>query len=95
MVTKEPVWSEYDVGFNVTVKGKITVKGDKTTLTIDKISSGEESVKCDITFVIDESDKIPSAPTKFDRISDITEEDIEEWAEKIAEIGAPATSPIG
>ena len=94
-IKKASTSSYYDDSFETTVKGKISTKGDKTTLTVEKITAYDETIKCDITFVIDESDKIPSAPTKFDRISDITEEDIEEWAEKIAEIGAPATSPIG
>ena len=81
------------------IKGDWETKSGKTTITVDKIESVTygydkyynrieitNTIDCDIVFVIDQSDKIPSAPKDYKRISDITEEDIEDWVETFGNI---------
>ncbi len=80
----------------ITIKGDYITDGDTTTITVEKLTvryeSWEDSSEttytydADITIIIDEKDDIPAAPDKFDRISDITEEDIEKWFEKIQDL---------
>ncbi len=71
---------------NIKVTGDFISKFGKTTITVDKIISGEETIKCDIELVIDEKDKMPAPPKNYDRISDIKDEDVQEWIEKLDEI---------
>ncbi len=85
--------ANYDLT-SLVIKGDWVTKLGKSTVTIDKIQStrqgydehynfGEikETVDCEIVLIFDQSDKIPKAPKKYDRISDITEEDIKSWEE--------------
>ena len=72
------------------ITGELVSRFGKTTITVDKITAGETTIKCDVEIIIDEKDKIPAAPKKYDTISDIKDEDIEGWMEKIAELGAGA-----
>lgn len=72
------------------ITGELVSKFGKTTITVDKITAGDTVIKCDVELIIDEKDKIPAAPKKYDKISDIKDEDIEAWMEKIAELGAGA-----
>ncbi|MBO7250983.1 MAG: hypothetical protein J6V42_06895 [Clostridia bacterium] len=72
------------------ITGELVSKFGKTTITVDKITAGDTVIKCDVELIIDEKDKIPAAPKKYDKISDIKDEDIEAWMEKLAELGAGA-----
>ena len=72
------------------ITGELVSKFGKTTITVDKIVAGDTTIKCDVELIIDEKDKIPAAPKKYDTISDIKDEDIEAWMEKIAELSAGA-----
>lgn len=65
------------------IKGDIVTKGKTTTIDIAKIIVGEETVKTDISLIIKQKDKMPKFDDNFDRISDITEEDIEGWYESL------------
>lgn len=81
------------------LKGDWVTKFGKTTITVDKMQISSygyddnynwgtltETIDCEIVFVIDQSDKIPSAPKDYKRISDIADEDINGWQEKVEEI---------
>ena len=72
------------------ITGELVSKFGKTTITVDKITAGDTVIKCDVELIIDEKDKIPAAPKKYDKISDIKDEDIEAWMAKLAELGAGA-----
>ena len=76
----------------LTIKGDFIQKGDTTTITVTKLTSSysygdgtksTDSIKTDITIVIDEKDNMPDVPSDFDRISDITDKDIEKWIEDL------------
>ena len=84
---------------SLTIKGDWVTKSGKSTITVDKIESVTygydkyynwteitNTIDCEIVFVIDQSDKIPSAPKDYKRLSDITEEDIEDWVEAFGSI---------
>lgn len=77
-----------------TVKGNITTKGDKTTLTVDKITNkyvssyGYESeyvTKLGCEVILDTKDKMPSPIKKYNSLSDITEKNIDKWIDKLSE----------
>ena len=71
--------------------GTITSKFGKTTLTVENIAvtDSDTDVKtkyeADIVLVFDKSDKIPKADKDFDRISDYSQEDIEDIISRITE----------
>ncbi len=83
---------------NVKISGDFKSSFGKTTIEIDKFEydtsyvdyekypfeyiTETKRIDCDITIVLDQSDKIPSAPKKYDQISDIMEEDIEKWVSR-------------
>ena len=80
-------------------KGDWVTKFGKTTITANKMQVSDygydenynwgiltKTIDCEIVFIVDQSDKIPSAPKNYNRISDITDEDIEGWQERIEEI---------
>lgn len=73
-----------------TIKGGYVEDKDTTTFTVKKIVIGsgdsEYTYDADITIKIAEKDEIPAAPEDFDRISDITEENIEKWIENIGNL---------
>ena len=83
---------------DTTINGTIRSEGDRTTITLDKITytaptaNGNgvtvKEYKTDIQFVIREKDEIPAAPTSYNRISDITEEDIEAWIKKFEKLAS-------
>ena len=80
----------------ISIKGDYTEDGDATTINVSKFtvnsiygadgSKTSDTYKTDITIVIDENDKMPNIPSKFDRISDITDKDIERWLDEISKI---------
>ena len=73
----------------MTYSGKISTKNKETTITLDKITEDNEwygsssTIKTDLTIVIDQKDKMPSAPKNYDSIADIEVKDIEKWEEKL------------
>jgi hypothetical protein len=73
----------------MTYSGKISTKNKETTITLDKITEENEwydsssTIKTDLTIIIDQKDKMPSAPKNYDSIADIEEKDIEKWMEKL------------
>ncbi len=85
-------YEDYYSSSTGTVKGKISEKKGKTTLTVDKIiesyewedsfgygDSGEYIYELDCTIVIDSKDRMPSPKKNFKKIDEITEEDIEKF----------------
>ena len=77
---------EYELKVGETkYKGEISTKSKVTTITVDKIIeknySGSTTTNLDLKIVIDQKDKMPSAPKNFDTLADIKEEDIEKWNE--------------
>ena len=71
---------------DVVLKGDIETKGKTTTITLDKIIVNEETISTDITVIIKEKDKMPAPSDDFDRINDITEDDIETWVKNIKDL---------
>lgn len=79
----------YDYTSTVSVKGTLSEKNNKVIIAIDEIktvdeytsswygSTTETVVELDLKITIDGSDKMPKAPSKYKKISEITEEDIE------------------
>lgn len=90
------------------IRGDFTTSHDTTTITVNEMTEKYEAysemidgwteitktTEYDITIVIDEKDKMPSEPKDYDRISDITEEDIEGWYENLESILAKIPEPI-
>lgn len=77
------------------VEGQMATKGKTTTMTIEEVSlettseygsSYEQTYYVDCELVISTSDKMPEAPS-YEKISDITESDIEEIIENINNFG--------
>jgi hypothetical protein len=73
--------------------GEFKTEKNTTTVTIDKIVMYDEDgeiasyITTGIKIVISESDKAPSIPKDYTTIDNIKEKDIEEWVEKIDELG--------
>lgn len=67
------------------IQGEYQASFGETTLTIDKITLDDTTYKADITLIIDEKDKMPSAPDTYTSISDITDSDVEKWIERFEE----------
>lgn len=85
-VKVDRVKDKYELSYGeMKLSGKISTKSKATTITLDKVVDewSETTIKTDLTIVIDQSDKMPTMPKSYDRISDITEKDIEKWAEKL------------
>ena len=78
---------------DVAISGKYASKGDTTTFTIEEIKADywedddEYYVVLDVNIeiTIDEKDSMPSVG-KYKQISDITEDDVEEWSDDFYEI---------
>ena len=84
-----------DIPDTLRVEGEMSTKGDQTTIKLEKIIAysydydedsyesirSEKKIETDLKIVIDEKDKMPSIEKDFDRVSDITEEDIKKWME--------------
>lgn len=77
-----------------TAKGDFISKGNTTKITVDRVTIKEydywseryEEVKydCKISVEMDQNDKIPAVPKKYNTIADITEKDIEKWIERVS-----------
>ena len=87
----------------LTMSGAIQTKEGKTTMTIDKVVETyfngtayvSDEYKTNFRLVIRQEDEMPEAPTKYNRIYDITEEDVEAWIEKFEQTFAePEDDPI-
>lgn len=85
---------KFEVG-DYTVNGSMETSKNTTTITLDKITDSwvsydgtehKDEYKTDIRLTICEKDKIPKAPKNYNKISDITESDVEKWIEKIGDL---------
>lgn len=76
------------------IKGKISTKFKKTTMTVDKVTNKYsfygDDYECtyDVksTIVIDQKDKMPKREKNYSTLSDITETDIEKWIKKLEKL---------
>ncbi len=77
---------EFEIG-GTKLKGEIFTKSKVTTITVDKIIeknySGSSTTNLDLKLIIDQKDKMPSAPKNFNTLADIKEEDFDVWAEAL------------
>jgi len=69
------------------IEGTVSVSGEVTKMAIKKISmyDGSSVYKTDLTITVDQNDKMPTPEKEFDRISDIDDDDIEGWGQKLQE----------
>ena len=71
----------------VVIKGNITTKGKATTIEIEKVTfDSDVSFDTKITLVVNEKDKMPKSADDFDKLSDITDEDIDGWIKSIEDL---------
>ena len=93
---------DYTLTFNngrYAVRGDISTGGGRTVITVEEYEeryttydedfAGKDitkTVTCDVTLIIDEKDKMPEVPKNYDRISDITDEDVEAWFKNLEKI---------
>lgn len=83
---KDSNYSEF-----ITIKGKIEKDGKAFNMTLDKIErqynspyySNTTTIETNLKLTVKTKDKMPKAPTEYELIDDITEEDIEKWGERI------------
>ena len=90
-VTVNKLRNTFKIETDTTVmSGALQTKEGKTTMSIDKVTESyfngteyvTEEYKTNLRIVILQEDEMPDAPTKYNRICDITEDDIEAWIEK-------------
>lgn len=90
-------WGDREDGY--LIKGTIDSKRGKTSLTVDKVIRSyaedatwlgfdvleyrQDTYKTKISLVIDESDRMPSAPKRYDRITEITDADVKSWLDTL------------
>lgn len=90
-IDKEDDSFKATINEEVILKGDIKTKGKTTTISLEKIIVDDETISTDVTIILNEKDKMPTPKDDFDRLDDITEEDIETWIENISDlIGANA-----
>ena len=77
------------------LSGSIKTVDGTTTLVIDKVSetiystngvASTEETQPNIRIVIRQQDEMPEAPSKYNRLQDITEQDVDRWDRKLREV---------
>ncbi len=74
---------------SVTAEGTITTEEDVTTVTVTKLSSGEESITVNLTMIIETGVTLPKFPTEYKNVLEMTDDDIAAIMEALME------SPLG
>lgn len=96
-----------DGEYKTVIKGNLSTKGtmSKTiTLEVNEIvvtnydyyedKEVENTVKLDLTVIINEKDKIPTPPSDYKTIDEITDKDIDTWIEKAQEFADNFTDKV-
>ena len=76
----------YNESYEYNVKGTFENKGDKSTITVDKIYNDDSIAKLDLVVIADTNDRMPSLSKGYKTVDEITENDVDRWIDKLEEI---------